>query len=195
LRAWIEAGAKGPDGVEPQFPEITTPDVPTAANARDFVTSLAISRDGQRLALGRYRHVDLIDPAATKQVLATTPEMPGKVNSVSFSADGKQFVAASGVPGLYGVATVCNVADGAIVSQVKGHRDALYDARLSPDGKLLATCSYDRQMILWDVATGKQVRTLSGHNGAVFKGRRKAACERECGRHGKDLERRERSAA
>jgi hypothetical protein len=168
LRAWIDAGAKGPDGVEPQFPEITTPDVPAAENARDFVTSLAMSPDGQRMPLGRYRHVDLVDPAS-KQVLATTPPLPGKVNSVSFSADGKQFVAASGMPGLYGVATICNAADGTIASQVEGHRDALYDARLSPDGQLLATCGYDRQIILWEVATGKQVRTLAGHNGAVFE--------------------------
>ena len=39
---------------------------------------------------------------------------------------------------------------------------------LSPDGKLLATCSYDRQINLWDVASGKLVRTFTGHNGAVF---------------------------
>lgn len=168
LRAWIDGGAKGPDGVEPRFPEISTPNVPAVADARDFVTSLAISPNGQRLALGRYRHVDLIDPD-TKQVLATTAELPGKVNGVTFSMDGKLFVAASGVPGLYGAATIASAADGAIVSQVKGHRDALYDARLSPAGKLLATCSYDRQVILWDVATGKQLRTLSGHNGAVFE--------------------------
>lgn len=168
LRAWIDAGAKGPDGAEPKFPELSTPSVPAAANARDFVTSLAVSRDGTRLALGRYQHVDLVDPA-TKQVLATTPVLPGKVTSVSFSADGTQFVAASGVAGLYGVATICNAADGTIVSQVKGHRDAIYDARLSPDGRLLATCSYDRQINLWEVASGKLARTLSGHNGAVFR--------------------------
>ncbi len=168
LRAWIDAGAKGPDGAESQYPELVTPELAAAANVREFVTSLALSSDGKRLALGRYRHVDLVDPT-TNAVLATTPELPGKVNSVAFSADGTQLVAASGVPGLYGAATIFNAEDGTIVSQVKGHRDALYDARLSPDGRLLATCSYDRQINLWDVASGKIVRTLSGHNGAVFE--------------------------
>ncbi len=52
---------------------------------------------------------------------------------------------------------------------MKGHRDALYDARLSPDGALLATCSYDREINLWNVAGGEVVRKLTGHNAAVFE--------------------------
>ena len=66
---------------------------------------------GKRIALGRYKLVELVD-AETKQVVTSTPELPGKVNSVSFSADGNQFVAASGIAGLYGVATICNATDG-----------------------------------------------------------------------------------
>ena len=49
-----------------------------------------------------------------------------------------------------------------------GHADSLYAAALSPDGKLLATGSYDQQIKLWDVASGKELRTLAGHNDAVF---------------------------
>ncbi|MCP3690658.1 MAG: hypothetical protein GY917_00575, partial [Planctomycetaceae bacterium] len=49
-----------------------------------------------------------------------------------------------------------------------GHRDTMYAATLSPDGKTLATSSYDQRIILWNVADGKQLRTLAGHNGAVF---------------------------
>ena len=168
LRAWIEAGANGPDGVESKYPELSTPQLSPTMRVREYVTSLAASPDGKQLAVGRYRHVDLVD-AATRQVLATTAELPGKVNSVAFSSDGALFVAASGVAGLYGAATICSAEDAATVSQMKGHRDTLYDARLSPDGRLLATCSYDRQINLWEVAAAKVARTLSGHNGAVFE--------------------------
>ena len=168
LRAWIDAGARGPDGAEAAYPELSTPDITPSSNVNEYLTSLAVSPDGKRLALGRYRHVDLID-AASRQVLATTAELPGKVNSVAFSSDGALIAAASGVPGLYGTATIFRGDDAVVVSQLKGHRDALYDARLSADDRLLATCSYDRQVILWDVATGELVRTLSGHNGAVFE--------------------------
>jgi hypothetical protein len=170
LRAWIDAGARGPDGTESKFPELSTPVIKPATNARAYLTSLALAPDGKRLALGRYRDIDLLDPQNENgQVAARTEPLPGKINSIDFSSDGSFFVAASGIPGLYGVATVCKTADGSTVSQIKGHRDALYDAQLSPNGELLATCSHDRQINLWNVANGELIRTLSGHNGAVFK--------------------------
>lgn len=168
LIRWIDSGASGPTAAVDQLPELTTPQINAVPNARDVIASLAISPDGDRIALARYERVELVD-ATTNQKAAQTPKLPGKVNSVSFSGDGSKLVAASGLAGLYGVATICSASDGSIVSQVKCHNDSLYDAKLSPDGQILATCSYDRQIQLWDAATGAPLRTLSGHNGAVFE--------------------------
>jgi dipeptidyl aminopeptidase/acylaminoacyl peptidase len=168
LRAWIEAGAKGPDVSPAQFPDLIATQIATAPHVRDYLTSLAASPDGQRLALGRYRRTELVD-SATHEVIATTEPLVGKVNNINYSRDGSTFVTASGIPGVYGVATICRAADASIVAQVKGHRDALYDARLSPDGSLLATCGYDRDIHLWNPSSGELVRTLSGHNAAVFE--------------------------
>ncbi|MEO8497659.1 MAG: WD40 repeat domain-containing protein, partial [Planctomycetota bacterium] len=61
-----------------------------------------------------------------------------------------------------------NVADGKLLREFQGHRDTMYDAELSPDGKILATCSYDRKVILWDAETGESLRTLEGHNDAIY---------------------------
>ena len=77
LRAWIDAGAKGPDGAEPAFPELSTPVIRPAGNVREYLTSLALSPDGKRLALGRYRHVDL-SILNTQQVVARTEPLAGK---------------------------------------------------------------------------------------------------------------------
>ncbi len=167
LRAWIDAGAAGPTGAAMPPPELKTPAIAPAAGVRPYLTSLSLSPDGQRLALGSYRRVELVDPA-TKKVVATTGELPGKVIGVTFSRDGSLFVASSGVAGLYGTATICRTADATTVSVIKGHRDAIYDAELSPDGQLLATCSYDRLVHLWNAADGKLIRSLTGHNGAVY---------------------------
>ena len=37
----------------------------------------------------------------------------------------------------------------------------------SPDGRLLATASGDKTARLWNPATGKHLRTLTGHDSAV----------------------------
>jgi hypothetical protein len=168
LCAWIDAGAQGPAGEQSDYPELQTPKIKPAAGVHQYLTSMALSPDGKRLAFGRYRNVEIVDPV-TRKIVATTKDLPGKVNSVSYSADGGTLVAASGIPGLYGAATICRASDGSIISQIKGHKDTLYDACLTPDGALLATCSYDRQINLWTVATGKLLRTLAGHNGAVYE--------------------------
>ncbi|HEX4414101.1 MAG TPA: c-type cytochrome domain-containing protein, partial [Lacipirellulaceae bacterium] len=167
LRDWIDGGAAGPSGSTTYLPAVKAPSIATAPGVHAYLTSLALSPDGKRLALGSYQHVELVD-AATKQLRATTDDLPGKVMAVAFSSDGSRFVAASGLAGLYGVATICKSDDGSIIAQIKGHRDAIYDAQFSPNGQLLATCSYDRVVDLWNVADGKLIRSMTGHNGAVY---------------------------
>lgn len=167
LRKWIDAGAAGPEGTAMPLPVLKTPTIAPAAGVHPYLTSLALAPDSKRLALGSYRRVELVDPKS-KKVLATSGELAGKVNSITFSRDGTLFVASSGVAGLYGMATICRATDATTVSEIKGHRDAIYDAELSPDGQLLATCSYDRLINLWDVASGKLVKSLTGHNGAIY---------------------------
>ncbi len=168
LRRWIDAGAPGPEGAEPEFPELTTPSIAPASSAPDEITSFALASDGTRLALGKYRRVEIRD-AASGEVVATSAELPGKVNGVQFGGDASRVIVASGIPGLYGVASLLNAVDAQTVLEVKGHRDAIYDAKLSPTGDLLATCSHDRMIHLWDASTGQHVRTLSGHNGPVMR--------------------------
>lgn len=50
--------------------------------------------------------------------------------------------------------------DTADPSDEASHKDWLYDARWSPDGKLIVTAGRDGSVRLWDVATGKSVRKI-----------------------------------
>jgi hypothetical protein len=52
---------------------------------------------------------------------------------------------------------------------VNTHDDVIHDLAFSPDGKVLASCSYDRTIKLWDVSTakGKELHVLKDHSDAV----------------------------
>jgi WD40 repeat protein len=50
---------------------------------------------------------------------------------------------------------------------LRGHREDIYFAAFSPDGKTLATCGKDRKAYLWDVDTGRRRRILPGHNDEI----------------------------
>ena len=49
-----------------------------------------------------------------------------------------------------------------------GHPDAVQAIAFSPDGRTLASGSWDNSVKLWDAASGAQLRTLGGHYGRVY---------------------------
>ncbi len=174
LKAWIDAGAKGPSGQAPDPTLLVTPKIATKGDVRQPVQAVAWSREGSRLAVARHGQVEMLsvvhhnDSSLLLKPYGMLNGIRGVVNDVGFSADGAILFAAAGEPGLFGEVRLFNVVDGSLIRVIQGHRDAIYAAELSPDGKLLATGSYDQKVKLWDVATGNEVRTLHGHNDAVY---------------------------
>ena len=51
-----------------------------------------------------------------------------------------------------------------------GHTEPVYAVAISPDGKLVATGSFDKSVKLWDPATGKELKALAkdGHTSQVL---------------------------
>lgn len=120
----------------------------------------------QRLALGRYRAVEIVDPA-TQKPLAKFDGHADVVRALAFSPDGKTLAAAGGVCGKKGEVKLWNI-ETAQSKVVAGHADCIYAAAWSPDGKTLATASYDKLIKLWDPETGAEIRTLKDHIDAVY---------------------------
>jgi WD40 repeat protein len=50
----------------------------------------------------------------------------------------------------------------------KGHSDRVSSVAFSPDGRFVVTGSQDSTAKLWDVATGKELRTFGGHSHDVL---------------------------
>ncbi len=167
LKEWIAAGAPGPKRDVSILEQLVVPKVAMANRQAAPITALAFSPDGKQVAVAAGGRVELrrSPNGRARKALAG---LPGKVNAVHFSPDGQQLVTAGGIPGLNGVAQLWETRSGKRVREFGGHRDTLFDAELSPDGKVLATAGYDRTIRLWQVADGKLLRTISVHNGAIF---------------------------
>ena len=166
IATWIDLGAKGPDGdYDPT--RLITPRIKLTNPPRDPVSAVALSPDDTEVAIARYGVVSLgpLELSTPRRELAGPR---GNVNALMYSADGNLLVAASGEPGLFGEARLWERKSGRELRVFQGHRDSIYACALNPQGTLLATGGYDRQIKLWDVESGKARFTLSGHNGAVF---------------------------
>ena len=51
---------------------------------------------------------------------------------------------------------------------LEGHSSIVYSVSWSPDGKYLASSSYDKTLIIWDAKSGERLKTLEGHSSIVY---------------------------
>lgn len=99
---------------------------------------------------------------------ATSP-LQGRVNALRFSPDGKLLAAGSGEPSRGGEITFWDVAHGTLVRTLtNAHSDVVLGLDFSRDGKHLASGGSDRFVKVWEVESGKMVRSFEGHTHHVL---------------------------
>jgi len=167
LKAWIASGAKGPAKGHSTPAPLVTPKIATRGEVRRSIRAAAYSPDGKSIALARYGDVEIVSSSDHSPVKLLS-DHAGHVNDVGFSADGRVLYVVSGEAGLFGEATLWKTDGWAQSHKIRAHRDSIYSAAMSLDGKMLATGSYDHTVKIWDTTTGESIIAMSGHNGAVF---------------------------
>lgn len=139
----------------------------------DTIFSLAFSPDGSRLASGGLDHSIKIWDVTTGRHQATLSGHALDVKSVAFSPDGRLLASGS----LDGTVKLWNPMTGKEVQTLSMSVGALESLAFSPDGRWLATgggvgslraSPAERQIKLWDVTSGRELRTLSGHTDRVL---------------------------
>jgi WD40 repeat protein/serine/threonine protein kinase len=82
------------------------------------------------------------------------------LSSVAASADGRYLAAGNGYTSSGGELWVWDAATGKELVHLKAHTSQILNLAFSPDGKRIATASYDHTVKTWDAATGKELWAL-----------------------------------
>lgn len=165
IREWIAQGAKGESKPSELMSRLVAPKLAKDPSASTKISSVS-SAGENRIAIGKFASVEVKDKSG--QLLWSFDQLPGKVNQLRPTPDGKSLVVATGVAGVAGEILLLDLESGQVQQRFQGHADAVYCASASADGKWIASGSYDRSVLIWDRSTGKLARTLNGHNGAIY---------------------------
>lgn len=57
---------------------------------------------------------------------------------------------------------------GTCVRVFTGHTGSVHTVAVSPNGRLMASAGEDKTIIVWDLGTGKKLKTMTGHTGFIY---------------------------
>ena len=127
------------------------------------VWSVDVSPDGKILASASTDNTARIWNAVTGQEIATVSGQKDEFLKVVFCAEGNK-LATSGADDTVKLWDVPTLNEFVTLRPLGGEPNFA----VSPDGKTVATGTVDGVATIWDATTGKELRRLSGHGGAIF---------------------------
>ncbi|EFC42667.1 WD40 repeat domain-containing protein [Naegleria gruberi] len=126
--------------------------------------SISIKPDGSEIAVGcKDKKIRVYKVAGQKIVDGATElaENTAKIQKVSYSPDGALLASADSA---YDVVIFDTASWKPKYSNMTYHSSAVVDVDWSDDSKYMLTCSLDKNLIVWDLAAGKRVKTDMAHH-------------------------------
>jgi WD40 repeat protein len=140
--------------------------LPSSGMLSDGAWALALSPDGERVAVGLSDGPILVREVRTGRETATLVGHSFSSSALAFSADGRRL--ASGASD--GTVRTWDLAEVTPVLRQHGHPDAIVDAVFATDGRRLVTVSVNGTTWLWNGLTGAPVANLHASTHVVMCG-------------------------
>jgi RNA polymerase sigma factor (sigma-70 family) len=136
------------------------------------VSFLACTRDGRTLisASNTVAEIHVADLATGRQLRTIHNPTRDYAGAIALAPNDKTVAVggdvrrhgAGNVGGHTSLICLLDVATGQELQKFEGHQSSIQAIAFAPDGKTLASASYDATLRLWDVATGKELRRIEG---------------------------------
>jgi eukaryotic-like serine/threonine-protein kinase len=118
------------------------------------------SPDGKWFAMGKSPlQVKVRDASTGRLALTLKGRSPG---SIAWAPDSRRLATGNDVITIWDATPSRD-----LMLNLKGHTAQIWDAAWSPDGRFIASGDSDQTIRIWDVDTGRAVRTISGPSGAA----------------------------
>jgi WD40 repeat protein len=164
ISRWIGQGAKED---APSGDGSRKPGQPPVYMLLPAVHAMACSPDGTLLAVTG-RHEILLHKADGSGIVARLPGESPRLETVSFSRDGKLLAACGGASSEFGEIQIWNVEKRELVRSIRTSSDSLFGVALSPDSQRVAVGCADKLVRVFTVADGKEVMKCDNHLDWVF---------------------------
>lgn len=129
---------------------------------RPEIRAAAFSHDGDSIALGGGGKTIRIYDAKTFKELVTIDHGEHELSALAFSPDGQHLASAAVTVGYQDRPVyLWDLKTKKVVKTFTAHDRYICTVLFTPDGKKLLTAGNDGWMILWDVATGKELKRMT----------------------------------